>query len=153
MSATKTAKAPVKAPAAAKVTSTPASVDWDALPAPQLTTYVRVAPGRSSVEETTPEGIKARVRQAHEGSVAKGSAEYRTQQCGTADNAEQFLKLMRRYAVYIKVTLKGKVLTDSEINTLIQAQELPAGTKTGTVVSFAVVNKESRPRKDKPATK
>lgn len=150
MSATKTA--PAKAAKAAAVKATPAAVDWDRLPAPTVTTYVRAAAGRPSVEETTPQAIKDRVLEGHKGSVEQGSAWFRVQRCNTPANAEEFLRLLRRYAVNRKLTLKGKVLTDAELNTLIQNKEVPPSTPSGSVVSFAVVDKISRPRKAKEAS-
>lgn len=147
----KAVKAAAKPEAPAKVTETPAALSWDELPPAQVTEYARViaSAGRPSVEETTPEPIKVRVKEGFEKTKAKGETVFQTQQCLTPDHAEQFVKLLKRYAAHTGVTARAKVLTDSEVNTLVQRGGLPAGIKTGTVVSFAIKEKETRTRKPK----
>lgn len=141
--APKTAEKPTE-----KVADTTAALDWSNLPPAQAVTYVRVT-ARPSVEETTPEVIKSRVREAFEATTASGAPKFKTQMCGTAEHAEAFLKFAKRYATHVSGTLRGKVLTDAEINDLIQRHELPPGVPSGTVVSFAVKARETRQRKDK----
>ncbi len=141
---------PVETPA--KPQETPAAVDWDALPSATVVTlhHVTASGRRKDLEETTPVFIKTRVLGAFDATVAekrkndKATPVTLIQQCGTVDAAEQFLKQATKYGAFKGWHVAGKVLEASEISYLISKQELPVGTKDGTVVSYRVREKGTR---------
>jgi hypothetical protein len=135
---------PAKKTAEPKVVETPAALDWSALPPADIVQYVRTSPRAIDREASTPTVIKERVTKGFEATAKKGAPVYYTQACGDNAHAEEFLNLARKYATFREYTLRGKVLTDPEVKTLIANGVLPGTTRMGSVVSFAVKPKETR---------
>lgn len=132
--ARKAAKAAPAKTATAPVASEPSKFDWDAMPEAESGKEVSV---RTDVETTTPEGIKARVRESYNAYMAiaapnsevnaatglrqgkltdvkttltKASREgYRTQKLPDEATATEFFKLMKRYCQgrAERLTLRG----------------------------------------------
>ncbi len=153
--ATRTASAPVKAAKAAqpKVTETSAAIAWDMFPSAEVVTYTRTVAPRVDREASTPAIVKAGLIKGFELTTAKGldakgkeQSVTQVQRCGTAAGAEAFEKAAKAYAKFRGWTLRGRILTDSELNSAIQRQSLPAGTPSGSVYSFAVKSREVRTR-------
>ena len=89
-----------------KVSETPAAVWWETLPEATVAEYSRAAIAVDR-DASTPEPFKARVAAAYEVSAAKGEPVWFTQECGTVEHAEEFLKLCRLYATFKGWTLRA----------------------------------------------
>lgn len=144
------------AAAASKVTETAAAILWDDLPEAEVTTYVRAGSSRQSVEESTPAPVKSRVNEGREKTASAFAANPKAlpvnliQPCGTPERAAAFMSLGRKYATFLGQTMRGKVVSDAELNVLVQNGKLPPATPSGTVVAFSVKPAEQRKRIAKP---
>jgi hypothetical protein len=141
---------PAAAVAAAAVAPEP--FDWDSLPEATVAVYTRNTVARKDLEESTPAFIKRQVvsgfdKTARAGLTSRGLPKpvFMTLDCGSAEKAEEFVKLARAYAGFKDYTLRGKANPDKLV------VEDAAGNKStvdGTgFVRFAVKVREVRKAK------
>lgn len=118
------AATPAPAAAAPAAVSASPEFDWDSLPAVEVAVYSRSAPSRD-LEALTPAAVKNRVTSGFEATAKAGKPTWFVQECGTAERAEEFLKLARRYATFRGYTLRGKANPNalSEIRYTVKVRE------------------------------
>lgn len=106
-----------------------AAFDWSTMPAPEVVVYHK-AVAKTDVEGTTPEQIKAWVRDGFEKTAVKGSPVYTAVVFPSPEMAAEAVKLAKRYATFKGYTLRGGVDKAEPVR-----------------VSIAVKPKETRTRK------
>lgn len=118
--ATKSRKSPTLASMAAKPakeeTTVPVVFDWDNAEAPEVVVYHRVA-AQIDYEAITPASIKIRVNDGYSKSLTAANAGEKRpvwirHKWSTAEQAQEFVKLSKRYGAFKGYTVRDKINAD-----------------------------------------